>query len=278
MGMALLRGRGFTEDDRADRTLVAVINETAARRYWPGEDPIGKRFAIGSRERFGSFRQPPPGGVEWREIVGVVSDIRSAGFAADVQPEVYYSYRQFPLYDPRIVIRAANDRAAEALAKIVRQEIRSLNPDAIVVGVRTLDDLAIRSIAEPRMRAALVMTFSALALLLGMLGIYGVMSYTVAQRAREIGIRMALGARAVDVRRMVLAQAFQLTAAGVLIGLASAFAIARWISSLFFGVGPADVTTLAVTCLLLMTAAFLATASPARRAVRIDPAIALRSE
>jgi predicted permease len=278
MGIDLLRGRGFTEDDRADRTLVAVINETAARRYWPGEDPIGKRFAIGSRERFGSFRQPPPGGVEWREIVGVVSDIRSAGFAADVQPEVYYSYRQFPLYDPRIVIRAANDRAAEALAKIVRQEIRSLNPDAIVVGVRTLDDLAIRSIAEPRMRAALVMTFSALALLLGMLGIYGVMSYTVAQRAREIGIRMALGARAVDVRRMVLAQAFQLTAAGVLIGLASAFAIARWISSLFFGVGPADVTTLAVTCLLLMTAAFLATASPARRAVRIDPAIALRSE
>jgi putative ABC transport system permease protein len=111
-----------------------------------------------------------------------------------------------------------------------------------------------------------------------MLGIYGVMSYTVAQRAREIGIRMALGARAVDVRRMVLAQAFHLTAAGVLIGLASAFAIARWISSLFFGVGPADVTTLAVTCLLLMTAAFLATASQARRAVRIDPAIALRSE
>jgi putative ABC transport system permease protein len=279
MGMRILRGRGVSDDDRADGTLVAVINDTAARRYWPGEDPIGKRFALGSRERFGSFRQLPyPGAIEWREIVGVVSDIRSAGFAAEIQPEVYYGYKQFPLYDPRIVVRAASDPAIDALAAVVRQEIRAVSADAVIVGVRTLDDLATSSVAEPRLRAGLVTTFSGIAVLLGMLGIYGVMSYTVAQRTREIGIRMALGARGSDVGRMVVEQALKLTSLGIALGLMVALVVARWISSVFFGVGPADVPTLAVTSILLVSAAVIASAWPARRAVRIEPAVALRHD
>jgi putative ABC transport system permease protein len=279
MGMRILRGRGLSEDDRADGTLVAVINERAARRHWPGEDPIGKRFAIGSRERFGRFRAPArPGEIEWRQIVGVVSDIRSAGFASEIQPEVYYSYMQFPLYDAKLVIRGAGDPSTEALSKSVRQEIRAVSPDAVIVDVRTLDDLATSSIAEPRLRAGLVTAFSAVALLLGMFGIYGVMTYTVAQRAREIGIRMALGARAADVGWMVLGQALHLTAVGIALGLVASFVVARWISSVFFGVGPADVTTLTATSLLLMVAALLASVWPARRAIRIDPAAVLRRD
>jgi putative ABC transport system permease protein len=279
MGMRILRGRGVSDSDRADGTLVAVINETAARRYWPGEDPVGKRFALGSRERFGSFRQLPyPGAIEWREIVGVVSDIRSAGFAAEIQPEVYYGYKQFPLYDPRIVVRAASDRAIETLATAVRQEIRAVNADAVIVGVRTLDDLATSSIAEPRLRAGLVTTFSAIAVLLGMLGIYGLMSYTVAQRTREIGIRMALGARGADVGRMVVGQALRLTSIGIMLGLLVALGVARWISSVFFGVSTADVPTLAITSVLLVSAAAIASAWPARRAVRIEPSVALRHD
>ena len=126
MGIAVTRGRGFTEEDRADGHLVAVVNETAARRYWPGEDPVGKRIAIGSSERFGSFRQVRPGEVEWREIVGVVADVRSAGFAASVQPEVFHSYKQFPLYDPSLIVRTAGDPAA--LTQSIRSEIAAVNP------------------------------------------------------------------------------------------------------------------------------------------------------
>jgi putative ABC transport system permease protein len=154
----------------------------------------------------------------------------------------------------------------------------TVSPDAVIVEVRTLDDLATSSIAEPRLRAGLVTAFSAVALLPGMFGIYGVMTYTVAQRAREIGIRMALGARAADVGWMVLGQALHLTAVGIALGLVASFVVTRGISSVFFGVGPADVTTLTATSLLLMVAALLASVWPARRAIRIDPAVVLRRD
>ncbi len=276
MGIPITRGRSFTEDDRADGILVAVINETAARRYWPGESPIGKQFAVGSLERFGSFRAVAPGQVEWREIVGVVADIRSGGFAAEVQPEVFYNYKQFPLYDPSLVVRTAGDPAT--LAQTIRTEIGAVNDRAVITRVRTLDDVADQSIASPLLRARVATLFSVLALMLGMLGIYGLMSYTVAQQTREIGIRMALGARHSQVARMILGKALRLTAAGAALGLLISYVFARWISSLFFGVGPADAVTLAVTCVLLIVAAALATASPTRRAVHVEPAVALRNE
>ena len=276
MGIALTQGRLLTEDDRADGVLVAVINATAARRYWPGDNPIGKRFALGSRERFGSFRAVKPGEVEWREIVGVVTDIRSGGFAIDVQPEVYYGYKQFPLYDPALVVRTAGEPAP--LIADIRREIQAANSQAVITNVRTLEDVADDSIADPRLRAMLATIFSALALGLGMLGIYGVTSYTVEQRTREIGIRVALGARRRQVATMIMAKALRLAGLGAGLGIAGAYLVARWISSLFFGVNASDPFTLAAACLLLLAAAAVATAYPTRRALRVDPADALRAE
>jgi putative ABC transport system permease protein len=276
MGIALMQGRFFTEDDRADGPLVAIINTTAARRYWPGENPIGKRFAIGSRERFGSFRAVTPGAIEWREIVGVVSDIRSGGFASDVQPEVYYSYRQFPLYDPSLVVRTVGEPAA--LVSAIRDEIRRVNNGVVITKVRSLEEVAEQSIAEPRLRALLTTIFSAFALGLGMLGMYGVMSYAVTQRMREIGIRVALGARRHQVANMIMTRALRLAGVGAALGVIGAYLVARWISSLFFGVGASDPFALGGACLLLLGAAVVASAYPTRRALAVDPAEALRVE
>lgn len=277
IGAALQKGRLCTDADTADGTLVALVNETAARRYWSGEDPIGKRFARGSRERFNFFRAPSaPGAIEWREIVGVVSDMRSAGFADDIQPEVYYCYKQFPIYEPQLFLRTASDPTA--LAAAVRREIAAVNARAVVVRTRTLEDVAGESLTDQRLRAALVATFSALALALGMLGIYGVTAYTVGQRTQEIGIRMALGADRIQVARMIVSQTVRLTAAGISLGLFGAFAAARSTASLLFGVQPFDAVTFAGTCLLMLGAAILASSGPAWKATRVDPAVALRSE
>ena len=277
LGIALTRGRPLTEDDRADGALVAIVNETAARRYWPGEDPIGKRFAIGSRERFGFFRAPPkPGDVEWREIVGVVADFRSAGFASDIQPEVYYNYKQFPLYDPSIIVRTTGD--PDAMRQSIRATIAATNAGAVITRMRTLDGVADQSIADPRIRAQLAALFSALALMLGMLGIYGLMSYTVAQQTRELGIRMALGADRRQLARLMVGKALRLSLAGVGAGLLIAQVVARWLSTLFFGVGPTDVIALSAACALLVAAALVAAAHPTRRAVQVDPAVALRND
>jgi putative ABC transport system permease protein len=277
LGIALKRGRMLSEDDRADGHLVAVVNETAARRYWPGDDPIGKRFTIGSRERFGFFRAPPtPGAIEWREIVGVVADFRSAGFASEIQPEVFYNYKQFPLYDPSIVVRTTGE--PDAMFQSIRAAIAATNSQAMVTKTRTLDAVADQSIASPRIRAQLASLFSALALMLGMLGIYGLMSYTVVQQTRELGIRMALGADRRRLAFMMMGKALRLSAAGAGVGLVIAYVAARLISSLFFGVTPSDVVTLSGACAVLIAAALVAAAYPTRQAVRVDPAVALRSE
>ncbi len=276
MSIAVLRGRGFTPDDRADGTLVALINQTAARRYWPGEDPIGKRFAVGSRERFGSFRAVRPGQIEWRQIVGVVSDIRTAGYASEVQPEVFYSSQQFPLYDPSFVIRTTAAPSPSVTA--IRAVLESVNGRAVVVRVRTLEEIAERSIGNPRLRASTATVFSVVALILGMLGIYGLMSYTVSQQFREIGLRVALGAGRADVSRLVIGKALRLTAAGAALGVVCTYLVARWISSLFFGVAPGDPLVLGGACLALLVAALIAATGPARRALSVDPAVALRRE
>lgn len=276
MGIALRRGRVFTEDDRSDGLLVAVLNETAARRYWPGEDPIGKRFAMGSRERFGSFRQVREGEIEWREVVGVVADVRSAGFASDVQPEVYYSYKQFPFYTPSLIVRTAGDPSS--MIDSIRTELLAVNDRAVITRVRTLDDVADESIADPTLRATLATMFSAVGLMLGMLGIYGLMSYTVAQRTREIGLRVALGATRRHVASLIMGKALRLAVVGVGLGLVGAYVVARSISSLFFGVSPADGGTLLTACVLLISAAVVASAYPMRHALRIEPAVALRHD
>ncbi len=255
---------------------MAVINHTAARRYWPGEDPIGKRFAVGSSERFGSFRAVRPGEIEWREIVGVVDDIRSSGYARDVQPEVFYSTQQFPLYDPSLVIRTIGEQPPSIEA--FRTVLTGINPRVVIVRVRTLDEIADRSIADPRLRASVATLCSVVALLLGMLGIYGLMAYTVTQQYREIGIRVALGASRARIARMIVGKALALTLAGAALGVACAALVARWLSGLFFGIGAGDVRVLASACVILLIAAAVAAAVPARRALDVDPGIVLRSE
>ncbi len=277
MGIPLRKGRRFTEGDAGDGKLVAIVNETAARLYWPGEDPVGKRFAMGSRERFNYFRAPPrPGEAEWREIVGVVADVRSSGLDLPSQPEVFYDYRQFPWYGPTLVVRTDGDPLQ--LAAAIRRAASALNRRAVVTEVKTMEQIAADSIAQPRFRAKLIGLFSALALLLGMLGIYGVTSYTVAQRTREIGIRIALGATVADVSWLIMGQALRATGIGLVLGITGALAAARWISSLLYGVSPADPVTLAGTCVVFGGAALAASYLPARRAAGVDPASALRSE
>jgi predicted permease len=277
MGMQLRNGRLLSDSDSGSGKLVAVINKRAADLYWPGEDPVGRRFAIGSRERFGFFRPPPtPGAIEWREVVGVVSDVRSAGFQSDIQPEVYFSYQQFPIYDSLLLIRTST--SSTAVVPAIRQELLALNPRAVITKVRTLEEAADTSLSDQKLRAGLLSAFSLLAVGLGILGIYGVMSYSVAQRTREIGIRMALGAGRPDITAMVIGGALRLTFAGVAVGLAVSLLTAQWMSSLLFGVSATDAPTLAIAPVLFALAAAAASYLPARRAICVDPSTSLRSE
>jgi putative ABC transport system permease protein len=272
MGIPLKKGRGFRWTDTAESALVAVVSEETARRYWPGQDPVGKRFAIGSSDRLGGNSNGP----EWREVVGVVGDVRSSGFGSEVLPVVYYAHRQFAIYGPTILVQTSGDPLS--LASAVRNEINALHDRGVVTNVRSMEQVVSDTVSEPRTRASLVGLFAGLALLLGMLGIYGVASHTVTQRTQEIGIRMALGARGSQMARMVIGGALRLSMIGAALGLLAAMATARMLAGLLFGIRPLDPVTLIASCALLMTAAVAASYLPARRAMRIDPAIALRNE
>jgi len=277
MGIPLKKGRLFTEGDAGDGKLVAIVNETAARRYWPGADPIGKRLAMGSVERFGYFRvAPEPGQPEWREIVGVIGDVRGSALDLPPQPELFYSYRQYPWYGPTMLVRTGGDPLP--LAAAIRREATTLNSRAVVTDVTSMQQIAADSIAQPRFRAGLIGLFAALAMLLGMLGIYSVMSYATTQRTQEIGIRMALGATTLDAVWLVVGQAMRATGIGLVLGIVAALIFARWMSSLLYGVGSADPVTLAGTCLVFGGAALVASYIPARRAAGVDPSVALRSD
>ena len=185
---------------------------------------------MGSMERFGYFRVPPaPGQPEWREIIGVVGDIRSSALDLPPQPEVFYSYRQYPWYSPTLLVRTIGEPLS--LAAATRHEAVALNSRTVVTEVKSMQQIADESIAQPRFRAVLTGMFAALAILLGMLGIYGVMSYAAAQRTHEIGIRMALGATRSDAAWLVVGQAMRTTAIGLVLGIVAALISARWVSS-----------------------------------------------
>ena len=277
LGIKLEKGRLFTGDDTRESKLVAVISETAARRYWPGEDPIGRRFATGSLEHFGWFRRPADQfGPEWREVVGVVGDVRSSGYDSGTLPIAYYSHHQASVNSPFILVRTAD--GAPSLASAVRNEILTLNNRVVVTKSRGMDQVVADTISEPRARAGLVVSFAALALLLGMLGVYGVASYTVTLRTQEIGIRMALGAPRREVARMVVGQALRLAIVGSALGLGASLVVAKALSSLLFGIQPLDPLTLTVACLVLVGSAIAASYFPAYRAMNIAPARALRNE
>ncbi|HVF44359.1 MAG TPA: ABC transporter permease [Pyrinomonadaceae bacterium] len=265
MGVRLVRGQLFTARDREGSPAVAVVNEAMARRYWPGEDPIGKRVNLGNPETS-----------PWRMIVGVVRDVRHDGLDKEPYPQMYSPAAQFPRRGMTLVARASADPAS--LVPAIRRELSSLDKDLPLYNVRTMEQVLSDSVSRRRFQMLLIAAFAFVGLLLAAVGTYGVISYSVAQRRHEIGVRMALGARAPDILRLVLGQGLGLALAGVGIGLAAAFALTRVMSSLLYGVSATDPLTFAAVSLALLCVAAAACLVPARRATRVDPMEALRYE
>jgi putative ABC transport system permease protein len=261
MGLRLLRGREMTDADRVGAPLVAVINETMARQYWENEDPLGKQF------RF--FGDPDP-----RQVIGIVEDSKYNFLGENATPYLYTSLEQ--TYAPAATVHVRTSGDPSALMNTVRREIQQLEPSMPLLNVTTLRDVFDQALWAPRMGASLLGIFALLALVLASIGLYGVMAYTVTQRTRELGIRLALGARQQDVRNMVVRQGLLLAAAGVVVGLGIAFALARLVTNLLFGISGTDPVTFAIIPVLLLVVAALATYIPAWRASRVDPVIALR--
>jgi predicted permease len=269
IGIPLVRGRVFGRGDVEGAPPVLAISEGAARRFFPGEDPLGKVITLGWGRGAG---RPKVGG----EVVGIVADVKDRGLDKAPPPECYVAHAQVPIPAMDVVLRS--EVAPRSLVPAVAKTVRSLDAELPVARVATLDEVVARSISEPRFYAILLGTFAATAVFLAALGIFGVMSYAVAQRSREIGIRVALGARPADVLRTVLRHAFGLVAAGVAAGLLGALALSRTIRSLLFELSADDPVTMGVMALVLASVALVASYLPARRATRVDPALALRSE
>jgi predicted permease len=267
MSIPLLNGRPFTEQDTHTSPNVVVISETMARRFWPGEDAIGKRIAAGRA------RTPE----DWIQVVGVVKDVRQFELTAEPRPQMYMSYRQAAFFEPRdLVVKTDVDPAS--MATTVRKTVWDIDKDQPVSNIRTMEDILAGSIARQRFSMLLLAIFAGVALVLAGVGIYGVMSYSVAQRTREIGIRMALGAQTGAVLKLAVAYGMKLVIAGIVIGLIAAFALTRVMSTLLFGVTATDPATFTLISLLLVAVAALASYIPARRATKVNPIIALRYE
>ena len=266
MSIPIREGRVFAESDSAKAPLVGVIDERLARTLWPGQSPVGKRFRVTL-----PGLQPASG-----EIVGVVGNIRHSGLDSDDDRQFYFNYQQFTDGRIALVVRARSN--ARAIAPAVMQAIRTLDPEQPVYDVSTMDDVLARSTSERRLNMAIIAGFALSALLLAGVGLYGVIAYGVTQQLREFGVRMALGARPSDVSRMVLRKGSMLAVLGAVLGFGGAIALLRAMRSLLYGVSAFDPLTLVVAAGLLLSVALAASYFPARRAARVDPAYALRSE
>ncbi len=260
----LRRGRLFTDADRFGGDKVVLVNEAAARRYWPGEDAVGKRIAVFQ----GGFHTGAT-------VVGIVGDVRFSTIDSAASPDAYIPYQQSPQSRMMIYLRTATK--PEALIPQVRAVIRELSPSYPPYDVRTLADRVSVASTQARLSASLLAMFAAIALALAVIGIYGVMSFAVSQRSREIGIRMALGADRASVLRLVIGEGITLALTGAAIGLALALMLSRLISSMLYGVSPSDPLSYAAMLALLVGAALVASWIPARRASRVDPTEALRA-
>jgi putative ABC transport system permease protein len=263
IGIARLAGRDLAPTDREGAPLAVVINDAMARRFWAGQDAVGKRFKFFGDEMF-------------REVVGVVENTKLFTLGEDPQAQAYLPLEQ--TYEPAMVLHVRTSGDPRALVGTVRREIQALDPALPITNVQTVGDLLGQALWAPRMAAGLLTVFGLLALVLAAVGIYGVMSYAVSQRTHEFGIRMALGARARDVVRLVMGQGMTLVAAGLAIGLLGAALVTPMVAALLVGVGAADPLTFAGIALLLLLVAAVAGYLPARRATRVDPMIALRYE
>jgi predicted permease len=259
----LKRGRLFTEADRRDTRKVVLVSETAARRIWPGEDPLGKPVSVGQ----GFYP-------DTATVVGVVGDVRFGSIDSLPNSEVYLSYYQAPSSRMVIYLRTSGDPLA--LVGPARAALRELAPDVPVYDVRTLEDRLADATAYARFSALLLALFAGVALALAAIGVYGVISFGVSQRTREIGVRVALGASRADVTRLVVGQGLGLALAGAALGVAAALAATRVLRSLLYGVAPGDPATFAAIVALLVAAVLVASWLPARRAARVQPAEVLR--
>jgi putative ABC transport system permease protein len=265
MKIPLLKGRDFTEQDNADGRKVAMIDETLARLYWPGEDPIGKRLDL-------QFVDKPI----WMEIVGVVGSIKHKGLDAEYKGQIFYPLAQGGNLSMHLVARTTIDPLS--LVSAARGAIRAVDPDQSIYRVMTMEQVVADAVAQPRLTTLLLGAFAVLALVLAAVGIYGVLSYAVTQRTREIGIRMALGAGQRDVLNLVVRHGMLLTLLGALFGLTASIALTRLMRTLLFGVNANDPLTFIVVALLLSLVALLACWIPARRATKVDPLVALRDD
>jgi putative ABC transport system permease protein len=269
MRIPLVKGRLIGEGDTAQSKPVIVVDEDVVRRYFADRDPLGARVNL-------TFEQMPDGTPLWREIVGVVAHLRNESLAQESNEQLYYPHAQRPASMMSLAVRAGGDPLA--LADAVRGRVRAIDPDQPLYDVRTMTSRVEEALAPARSSTGLFAAFAALALLLAAVGVYGVISYSVAQRTQEIGVRMALGARRRQVLGQVVGQAAALAAVGLAAGLAGALALTRLLASLLFEVSATDPATFAAVPLLLVGVAVLAAWLPARRAARVDPAVALRTD
>jgi predicted permease len=268
LAIPLVSGRYFDQRDIATAAPVAIVDETMAKKYWPNEDPIGKRI------RQGGSRSSNP----WRTIVGVVRHVRYRTLESPSRVEFYWPFEQtgFPLGTMSLAIHTASD--PRSLATVVQRQVLALDPDQPVYRIRTMPELVSESMARRRLSMVLLAIFAGVALALAAVGIYGIMSYTVAQRLHEVGIRMALGAQSTDVVRLVLGQSLWLTLSGILAGLVGSLLLTNFLSSLLFNVKATDPATFGLVALILAAVALLASFVPAYRATNVDPVNALRQE
>jgi putative ABC transport system permease protein len=267
LGIPILHGRDLDDRDVRDSLLVAVINRTMAERFWPGQDPLGKRFHFG-----GATETDSP----WITVVGVAGDVRHGGLGETPENQFYIAYSQAPYRGMVVLTRTVSDPGAMAAA--VRREFRAVDPALPVFELQTMEDIHRSSLWEQRLYGAMFGSFAAVALVLAAVGLYGVIAYMVTLRTHEIGVRMALGAQRGDMLRMVIRSGITLTALGVAIGLAGAFAVTGLLRQFLFGVGSTDLVTFIGIPLLLTLVALVASWIPARRATRVDPMLALRYE
>jgi putative ABC transport system permease protein len=269
MGIPMIKGRDFTDRDQHNSPPVIIVTETFARQYFPNEEALGKRVQPGI-STYDNDKST------MREIVGVVGDVRNRALNTEPKPAYYLPQSQIPFNQMIGVLKTTTD--PKSLLSAVTKEVAGFDKDLPVFGVKTMDEYLSSSVAAPRFNTTLLTIFAAVALALTIVGLYGVMSYSVAQRTGEIGIRLALGAQTKDVLGMIVRQGFRLVVLGLVIGLAGAFALMRLISGLLFGVTTKDPFTFVAAALLLMLVALLACIIPARRATKVDPMEALRCE
>jgi predicted permease len=270
MRINLLQGRDFSWRDTPQAQPVVMINEAMAKTYWPNQDPLGKHIRQGG---------PDDNEFPWLTITGIVADVREVDPVTEPRPTMYFPIAQFA--DPAGILRDWAVRTNDdprTIAANVRAAVWEIDKDLPITRIRTMEEVRSMSVVSPRLNLLLFGLFAALALVLASVGIYGVTAYSVAQRTREIGIRMALGATQAQVMRDVLGYGVRLTSLGLVFGLAGALAGTRVLSSLLYGVRSTDAITFVAVSMVLTAVAFMASYLPARRAMRVDPIIALRYE